>query len=191
MSKRVMGVVLFVILSVGFQSGGSDQQAVEISLTDGVKFTGEIISLRDSSVLVAREVGLSYTSLATVKQTLMVLPFARINSIRVVSTHPLAGLFIGTAIGCAGGCAIGNAAPVEQHKDDVLGCEAQSERTDHTIVGAGAGGLAGAVVGSLIGSAVTTVDADLISPTKRDFQILKNVARYPGEEPSFLKSVGR
>jgi hypothetical protein len=55
------------------------------------------------------------------------------------------------------------------------------------VVGSAAGG---ALVGGLVGLAFSRSDVDPVTVDKRDFNSLKQFARFPGDEPAFLQRFG-
>ncbi len=192
MKTGLASAALLAFLSLGFQSGGSGSKEVEITMTNGPKFHGEILSVRDSSIVVANQAGLSQEELMRHPLRISVLPFREVQSVETAgSSNTVLGLFAGMAIGCVGGYAIGASEPVEQKKDDVLGCGAAAEKGSNEMTGAALGGLAGGAVGAIIGAGSSTNSSVLFSPAQPDFTILKNVARYPAVEPDFLKSIKR
>ncbi len=192
MVRKILAAILLVVLSVGFRNGGSESKEVEITLGDGTKFDAEILSVRDSAIVVTRNVGASQQDLLADPGSVVALPFSQIAIVQTAgSSYTAVGLFSGMAIGCLGGCAIGSSQHVEQQKNDTFGCNAESEKTTNTLTGAALGGLGGAVVGAAIGGAASGAGQSLVTMTDRDFQVLRNVARYPAVEPAYLKSLAR
>ncbi len=192
MYKKISAVLLLLILSVGFRNGGSGSKEVEITLGDGTKFDAEILSVRDSAIVVTRNVGASEQDMLADPGSVVALPFSQVATVGTAgSSYTAVGLFSGMAIGCLGGCAVGSSQNVEQEKNDTFGCNAASEKTSKMLGGAAIGGLAGGVVGAAIGGAASSSGQSLVTVTNRDFQVLKNVARYPLVEPAYLKSLAR
>ena len=196
MKKPMLAAIMLAFLSLGFQSGTADRTAVDITLFSGMKMSGEILAVRDSSIVIVREVGISSVDLMAQPKKATVLPFSGIMSVQTPGTsHILVGAAAGMAIGCVAGCAIGESQPVEvqQQPNESLGCgaaaQAEQQRSDNEANGALIGGLGGAVIGGMIGGATSSGGLVLVSPERRDFNILKSVARYTGPEPDYLRSI--
>lgn len=190
MWKPVSAVSLLAFLSVGFQSGGVGAKELDFELSDGTKFTGEILSVRDGSLVVASPANQSQADLVANPHRVTVLADTLFSTIRFASTsHTVLGLFTGMGIGCIAGYAIGAAEPVSQAKNDVFGCNAAAEHSSNELGGATIGALGGGVLGAVVGGAASTKGSVLISPTEREFKLLNNVARYPATEPGYLKTI--
>jgi hypothetical protein len=175
-----MAVTMVGLLSVGYQAEVSDPPVVTIILTGGTKLTREILSVRDSSIVVVENPGLSQTEILADPIAVAVLPYSGISSVQTVgNAHTILGFLIGMPIGSLGGCIIGAAQP-----DDSKG-PINPRATGGGVQGCIVGGLAGAAAGY----AWRTGSTVLISPGERNFQALKQVARYPLAEPVYLKSI--
>ena len=180
MTKTILATTMVAVLSVGFQMEGSDAKEVEIILNGGAKLTGEILAVRDSSVVIASPAGLLHEELIAEPNRVTVLPNSRISSVQVVgSSHTILGLLVGMPIGTLTGCAIGSNHP-DDTKDIING---------YALGGGVQGCLLGGLAGAAIGYSLKTGSDLLISPSQRDFQILSSVARYPIVEPQYLKSL--
>jgi len=185
-----MGFLMIAFFSVGFTVEGSDPTKVDILLADGATFTGEILALRDSSIVVAAPAGLAESALMSGTHSIVVLPHRQILSIQTAgSSYVLLGLASGCVAGCLVGAAIGSGKEVEQKQNDTFGCEKNSEEVNNTSTGAVIGSLVGALVGLGVGNAASTKGQVLVSAAQRDFNALKGVTRYPATEPEYLKSI--
>ncbi len=192
MKRPVLSIILLAFLSVGFQSSPTNPKEVKILLSEGTELSVEILSVRDSSIVIAREVGLSDDELKTSRNTIAVLPFKRVMQVETPGkSYTAVGLFTGMALGCIGGCAIGSAQSVSNQQNDTFGCKAQEEKSNNTVEGAAIGAGVGALVGVIVGGSISSGGTTLVSPTQRDFGSLNFVARYLREEPEFLKSITR
>lgn len=180
MKKTVCGLLLLALLSVGFQTGGTDPVEVEILLVDGATLTGNILALRDTSIVL-------WADVTSGKQSAVVLPHRQILNVQTAgSSYILVGLLSGCAVGCLTGVAIGGSQPVEQHGD----CSnPAAEKEANQVTGAAIGSLVGALVGLAVGGGASQSSRVLVSPAQRDFKVLKGVARYPDSEPEYLKSI--
>ncbi len=179
MKTSLASAALLAVLSLGFQPDGIDSKVVDITMKNGPKFRGEILSMRDSSIVVASRAGLSQEELVRNPLRISVFPFSEVQSVETAgSSNTILGLFAGMVIGGAGGYAIGSSLPndffdINKSAGATLGC------------------LAGGGIGAAIGAGSSHEGSVLVSPAQPDFAILKNVARYPVAEPDFLKSIRR
>jgi hypothetical protein len=92
-------------------------------------------------------------------------------------------------LGCLSGCLIGGSKKVTT-QNDFFGCFGAFEQGSNMTAGGLVGGGAGAVMGGVAGKATSNPDVILFGGDKRSPQALRAVARYFGEEPEFLRSVG-
>jgi hypothetical protein len=183
MKKTLSGVLLLAFLSVGFQTGGNNVPEVEIVLDDGAVVTGQILALRDTSIV-------CWMDVTNGKESIVVLPHNRILNLQTVgNSNIVLGLFAGCTVGLLAGCAIGGSQDVQEGKDDWTGCTGAVERGANQTAGAAVGSLVGSALGLIVGGATSNASEVLISPARRDFKVLKQVARYPDSEPEYLKSV--
>ncbi len=190
MKKQVLAGTLLAFLSVGFDSRPGEGREVEILLRDGSKITAEILSVRDSSIVVAHPTGLTEEELQRMDKVIAVLPYRNVLQVETPgSSYTLVGLGIGAAVGCATGCALGSSKSVNQDKNDTFGCNAAEEQANNTFAGAAIGTGVGALAGALIGGASSESAKQLVTPTQRDFRALTGVARYGAQEPGYLKAI--
>jgi hypothetical protein len=190
--KLLASVLLLAVLSLGVVIEGTVSQTVEIMLSGGRTFKGEVISVRDSTVVLGTRPGLSPVEMLSEPGALMVARFSQVLTISTErNTHPVTGMLIGAPVGCLGGLAIGSSIEVDRQPNDTFGCNAQAEhdanKVTGTIVGTAVGMLAGCVIGGATGEKAQV----LVSPQQRDFTFLREVSRYPNGEPESLKKIGR
>jgi hypothetical protein len=190
--KLLASLFLLAALSLGVVIQGSTSQPVEISLSGGRAFTGEVIAVRDSTVVFGTKPGLSPVEMLNDPKALLVARFSHVLMISTQkNTHPVTGMLIGAPVGCLGGLAIGSAVEVERQPNDTFGCNAQAEHDANKATGMMVGTAVGMLAGCAIGAATGEKGQVLISPEQRDFSFLKSYARYPGEEPESLQRIGR
>ncbi len=190
--KLPASLVLLAALSLGVVVDGTTSPAVDIVLTAGRAFTGEIIAVRESTIVLGSRPGLSPVDMRNDPRALLIVPFAQIHMITTEkNTHPVTGMLIGAPLGCLGGLAIGAATEVKRQPNDSFGCNAQAEHESNQATGMLAGTAVGMLAGCAIGASVGEKGQVLISPQQRDFSFLKAYARYPIEEPASLKSIGQ
>ncbi len=181
MAKVVGATLVLFILSTGMELDISDPEEVEVRSSSG-QFDAEILSVRDSSLVLVSPSGLSQDDLIKKKGQILVVRDDEIYSIKMAGSSNKAPLY-GGAIGCISGCLIGAALPA---KGDGCASEEVNRRMNAEAVGllSGCGGI---LIGALTGS--STKDSLWITPIHRDFRALKLLARYPLKEPQFLKDI--
>jgi hypothetical protein len=166
-------------LGYGGGVAGRGQGAdVAVILTNGQKIEGELISIRDSSLLIATATGNT-------------IPIRDTNVSRMIvqgNSHVL----VGGGVGLLSGLLIGGL---------VAGMEIESLEREGDVGGAfrwvfggagvsvGLGALAGTLVGVGIGAAASQSDIDVSLDVPAERSALKKLARYPDNEPEFLEQV--
>lgn len=196
MRHWVMAAVILAPLSTGMETRGSNSTEAEITFLNHATFTGEILAVRDSSIVMTTRCGLSESELMASPKQIFVIPDSRIATVQTPgSSHVAVGMGVGLVLGCVTGCAIGanKEENVKQEKNDIFGCNAEAEKETGKIEnmsnGALIGGLAGAVVGGVVGASASEGRKLYITPqTQRDFGLLKPLARYE-IEPGFLRAI--
>lgn len=190
--KLLASLVLLAALSLGVVVDGTTTPDVNIALTNGRSFKGEIIAVRESTLVLGSRPGVSPVEMVSDPRALLVVPFVQVQMITTESnTHPVTGMLIGAPIGCLAGTAIGSAVEVERQPNDSFGCNAHAEHEANQATGMLVGTAVGMLAGCAIGSSVGEKAQVLISPQQRDFSFLKAYARYPNEEPASLKHIGQ
>ena len=155
-------------------------------LASGKKYEGEILAIRDHSMVLSTLHGASEGRLIQSRQAILILNHDDIREVLLIGdSNVLPGIAVGMGSGCMLGCLIGNSLEVSEKKSDPFGCERSAERQSNAMTGALAGGLAGTLMGGVIGGAARE-DIGIIGLEKRDFSVLKLLARY-SEEPWFLR----
>ncbi len=183
--RLLASLLLLAALSLGVVIEGTTFHTVEVSLTGGRRFKGEVIAVRESTVVLGTRPGLSPVEMMKDPATLIVVPFSAILGISTEGSHNAAtGFLVGAPLGCLGGYAIGSSIQVENKTNDLIGCAgATTDAVDNRLTGMAVGFLAGAAIGCAAGSASGEKGQELISVQQRDFTFLRAVARYPYEEP--------
>lgn len=188
MRHWIMATAILVPLSTGMNTSGSGPEEVEVTLSGDVKVKGEILAVRESSIVMATRFGLSEEELMQNPKQIVVVRNERIAKVETPSSSYIGlGVLGGLAVGCGAGCAIGSEM-VKQEKNDILGCNALAEQSNNMIAGSMIGGLAGTAVGAVVGAAVSEKG---IVITGASADKLKALARYQDGEPEFLRAIGR
>jgi len=171
--RSFIPIVLVVIAQTSLCAGGSE---VEVLLKNGVRHQGELLAVRDSSILLSM---LKNADEEKLSRNLSVIMVIRIDSIiRVMEeghSHVLAGVGIGLFTGVIAGAAL---ASKEQPTSNLT-----------SYAYAGIGGLAGLVLGGVVGFAVSGGDQEFRVDVDAGREALKSSSRYPYGEPSFLRSL--
>lgn len=169
------------------QSGFGAEVIVET--INGIEYSGELLSVRDSVIFVCDKYGATETDLAR-----GIYPVREINNeqITLIAVKGkklyITGLFIGGAIGAALGAAVGSTAGRDsEDKNNFIFPEPTKGQC--IVGGACLLGLAGAGIGALIGAAGSSEDRIIynsVEPSQIDYEFLKRFARYPEEVPNYV-----
>lgn len=191
--RLLASLLLIAALSLGVVIEGTTFQPVEISLIRGRAFKGEVIAVRESTVVLGTRPGLSPVEMMKEPGALIVVPFHAILGISTEGSHNGAtGFLVGAPLGCLGGYAIGSSIEVGNKTNDIIGCwDAANDAAENRMTGMAVGFLAGAAIGCAAGSASGEKGQNLITGQQRDFTFLRAVARFPNDEPESLKKIGR
>lgn len=186
-NRVVLGLTL-ASLSVGVEVQTPVGPEVSVMLASGEKYNGEILAVRDSSVVFSTVHGATKDELAAARGTIRILAHSEILTLGVPGSS---NFWLGSVLGCATGGLIGywigNSQEVkEQKSNDCSGNHFACEKEANAIGGSLIGACAGTGIGALVGSGIKD-KIDLISPQNRDFSVLKGLARYKKEEPEFLR----
>lgn len=190
MAKVVGAVIVLFILSTGMELEISNPEEVEVTSARG-QFNAEILSVRDSSLVLASPCGLSQDDLINKKAQILVVREDEIYGVKTAgSSNIFPGMLFGGTAGCVSGCLIGRSLKVTPTTEP-YGCnksedELRNENGVNYAVGVGAGGI---LLGAIIGAATSSRDSLWITPVRRDFRALKPLARYPLQEPQFLNEI--
>jgi len=155
---------------------------VEIILSqqNGTEIRGELLSVRDSTIIICSIYGASEVQLARIIYPIYNVRNDEIQEITIEgSNYVWAGLGIGIAGGTLTGILVGLA--IGTSRGSYIPAE----------VGLGVlGFIAGAIAGPIVGYALSTEEFVLQEiPPGYDFSLLKPLARYPDEEPEYLRAI--
>jgi len=154
---------------------------VTIVLDNGKEVEGELLSVRDSALIICKEYSATEEELAN--SIYPVIP-VRNNKIQQITVEGNSYVWWGIGIGYLTGAIIGY----------LLGqTGATNDKTDQAFSGLGGGilgGLIGLAAGGGIGYAFSTEKFVLQEiPSGYNFYFLKPLARYPDKEPEYLKVI--
>ena len=154
---------------------------IEVSIKDGEEISGELLSVRDSTIIICTEYSAAEEDLASLQYPINTVRTDEIVELKIEgnTTPVLIGAGIGLAVGIG---LVVLAGPYNPKPSDT---EEASKTCGGILLGLGAFSL-----GGLIGALVSTEDVILTEiPPGYQFVPLKTLARYPDEEPEYLKAL--
>ena len=164
---------------VGYKYAGAKAY---IEMNDGSDYTGELLTVRDSIIIVCEEYDADEQELADSVYALFVL---NNRDIKLIEFYVGNYLGAGLVVGCLAGGLAGLAAYSESGPDPYgfVGL--------HNMGVAVVGGFVGAIIGGTIGFISTDYDVvyEYSNPEEYDFKKLNIYARYVNNEPEFLKNI--
>ena len=164
---------------IGYKYAGAKAY---IEMNDGTDYTGELLVVRDSIMIVCEEYDADEQELADSVYALFVLNNRDIKLIELsVGKH----LGIGAGVGYLAGALAGGVAAYSAYSGpDRYGAF-------HAYVGATVGGFVGAIIGGTIGYFFTDYGDvyEQANPEEYDFKKLNIYARYVNNEPGYLNNV--
>ncbi len=192
MTKRLAPVIALILLSTGMDLEIADPEEVEIVTKTRGGFSAEILFVREDALVMASPSGRSESDLMEHQDRIFIIKDEDVQSVKTPgSSHVAVGVLGGGCIGCFTGCALGSPKEVRSGPNDPLACNSANEKINDQAKYALLGGAAGMLAGAIIGGAASTEDSLWITPDRRHFTSLNALARYPYEEPEFLKGIGR
>ena len=153
---------------------------ITLSLKNGTEYNGELLSIRENSVIICTEYSATDDELANRIYPIITIQNSEIKKLKIEGDSFIwVGIGYGALGGVLAGALVGYTIAVEEKS---FGVE---------ILGGGVIGLiVGAIAGGFVGNANSTDDVLLQDiPPGYDFSLLKPVARYPDEEPEYLKAI--
>ncbi len=153
---------------------------VTLLLKNRTEINGELLSVRDSTMIICTEHSATEEELASLKYPINYVRNDEIQDLTIEgSNYVWTGLGIGIAAGTGIGVLVGLA--VEESRHAMISAE--------LALGV-IGFIAGTIIGPIVGYLLSTDEVILHEiPPGYDFSLLKPLARYPGEEPEYLKSI--
>ena len=178
LSKAFFGFMFALTLSIN--ESRANGATVAILLSTGETITGELLSVRDSSIIIS-------TSESFDERELESIATIRNQDIETViiegESKVLQGMGLGVLIGGGIGALIGLASG-----DDTQGF-IRFSAGEHAAIGAVLFGGVGFVIGTIAGIATSTGDKMMEALMDYDFSSLKTVARFPVGEPEYLRAI--
>ncbi len=155
---------------------------VTLIMNNGFKINGELLSVRDTTIIIYSIYGLQENQLARLNYPIYNIHNREIKELTIEgSSYVWTGFFIGIAAGTAIGLVVGSSAE-EKEGGMFEGLP--------TFAGGSLGSLVGATTGSIIGYNLSSEEFVLQEiPPGYDLSILKPLARYQDEEPEYLRAI--
>ncbi len=155
---------------------------VILSLKNGTEINCELLSVRDSTITICTEHSATEEELASLKYPINTVRNDEIRKITIEgSNYVWTGLGIGILAGTGIGLLVGWA---------IVG-DPQHGYEGYGIAGGGILGLiVGAIAGPIIGAGLSTDDVVIfVTPPGYNLSFMKPRARYPDEEPEYLRAI--
>lgn len=179
---RNLVIILLVVFSTGpLLARGS---RVTVSLTNTQIVKGELLSVRDSSLVIATKQYTEYSINPNDRSRIAVIKFQDIDS---VTTPGHSWRIWGAGLGYFSGAILG--AVVANSPTSTGDASQISEALNRTLIGMAIGSGVGVTAGYVLGD-MASVDEATVTPTQPSgFLLLKEHSRYPEGEPEVLQAI--
>lgn len=187
MKRRICVLTMGLFLATPLSLLHGQGKEVAILLRNGHKVDGELLSVRDSSVLLAVQSIPGDDNLFTSVAGVAEIPNRQMVAVTVEGkSRVLLGVGLGLVGGTLAGAVIGGAAGASREPS----LESGLNTAAGTLVGAMVGGLAGLAIGLVVGAGMSQSDQS-IAPNSfgEAHRALQRLARYPDNEPESLRSI--
>jgi hypothetical protein len=162
---------------------GAEGVNVVLLLTNGQEVEGELISIRDSSVLIVVEDQNVPRALATGVQGILAVKDTMISHVIIEGSSRV---LLGIGLGLYGGGLVAAAvAPRPSSEDPLVKGVQEMDRAVRVVLAA----LAGMIVGGVIGASASESEIEVSLSVPAERSALKKLARYPDKEPEFLQAI--
>lgn len=159
---------------------------VIIETINGDHYSGELLAVKDTLIIICETYGVSETNLANGVFPIKGMQNDQITLLVVKGKkHILTGIAVGGGIGAVLGAAAG--ASMSGSEWDILFPQSKEE---DIASGACCLGVTGGLIGGLFGIINSTKDKiiyDNVEPSQKDYNLLKQFARYPEQEPEYIR----
>lgn len=184
MKKIMASLLLFTLMMCSRQALLADGAETEILLASGKKAGGELLVVREHSLLLSTWRGASDDQLQTSQGMLVEVSTASIRSVtlkREGGSHAAVGALVGVVVG--GG--VGYLVSKPSEKEDAI---TQTVESVFSPVATITCAVLGMGIGALIGSGAKGDKIIEASSADPDFTSLNEFARFQGGEPEFLQN---
>ena len=163
-----------------------------IRTMDDTKYTGELLGVRDSTILICPKFGASETELVRKIYSVDIIQKRDINLLILRGKKAyLTGMLAGGLIGGLLGTVIGASADIGDENNNFR--IIRISREEAILGSACCLGGTGILIGGLLGLTGSTEDKiiyDSVEPEKIDYEWLKQFCRYIDPEPEYLRNLG-
>ena len=169
-----------------FQKEENVGAKLTLTLKDSTEITGELLSIRENTITICEYYSASNADLAELKYPVIVLNNDDIKVLVIEGSNNLgSGIAIGALAGAAFGAAFAALIVVSKQDDFDPG-----PASSYYLVMVPGGFVVGALFGAARGAGTSVEEIVLRDiPPRYDFSIMKPLARYPDEEPDYLKTI--
>lgn len=162
-----------------------------IVMNDGEEYSGELLRVRDSLMILCNEYKASEKELVDSLYTIYSVKNHDIKLVEIKNKgNPVTGAVLGSATGIAIGAIVGKG-KAEKPPPGTLGPDLWI-LDENVLFGGCVGGIAGALIGGIIAYNITTDNKavyERVNSGEYDFTWLNFYARYKNEEPEYLKKI--
>jgi hypothetical protein len=175
---------------------GSEKPTVKIRLNSDQEIEGELMSVRDSSVLIATQDEDIPSALSTDVKGIVAIEDTMISRVTIEGNS---NVLLGMGLGFLGGTVAGGVIGASSYTPpppptDFGGAVAQ---LGEAMIGPGAAALGGMIVGAVggmlvgaaVGAATSKRDVEVNLHVPAEWVALKGLARYPDKEPKALEQI--
>jgi hypothetical protein len=188
---RTRKILAVCLLTAAATISPAHAKEIVILLSGGSELRAELLSVRDSAIVICLKVDVSNDELLRNPRLATVLPFQRVDRIKMEGkSYVITGLLLGALGGGIAGGLIGSQVTTESERNPDFFTTvfvAPVERTAHTATGILVGGLGGLLLGAMIGGGASTPETILDPRGRGQREVLREFARFPRQEPEFLK----
>ena len=182
--KKLIALFTFLpLLTVPANDLLADGADVVLLLNSGSEVSGELLSVRENAILIARTSGTTDEVLERFPDAISVVPY---ESVQKVTIDGNSYVLLGLGLGLVTGVAVGFAVAPDAHEDNSPGQLVDGINSTYSV---SIGGLIGLALGTVVGAAASTGDNEMETSTFKSPYSLKPYARYQEDEPEFLKAI--
>ena len=175
------GSVILAISASVIQSASAGGRAIDVYLRDSSVVRGELLSIRDTALVITSTPGAPDTMLAAHPGMVSLIGWRNVVQVR---SEGRSNVGLGMGIGFAAGLLIGVAAAQSVDANDP---DYYNTLTPKLAIPLRSGGI-GLCAGALIGLTASSADIDVKPQPGYQFTLLRRYARYEGDEPEHLKA---
>ena len=155
---------------------------VTLSLWNGKEINGELLSVRDSTMIICTQYSATEDELSNL--TYPIITF-RNDDMKEFTIEGSNYVWTGMGYGALGGAALGTLVVTATYEKN-----SGISQPYASIFGGILGALVGAIAGTIVGYSLSTDDVILQEiPPDYDLAVFKPLARYPDEEPEYLRAI--